>query len=196
MNIRLAFATVFALLLCPAVFAQSATRDSGIRGVDFRNYNYESSSCSEDLGTPRTIKVVGGKFRDGDNYYNVVGKVVYGDLNADGREDAAVRIDCGSAAGTLRDFEVQVFTLRDGRPALLSRLDSHGVEADHKKFYRGGFVVMLAASDLKVVKGHLILEALTDGSNASPKYVSTFDYKLRGRRFVLSGRPRRRPNRY
>jgi hypothetical protein len=195
MRIKAALAILLPVVLCTAAYAQSAPEASGIRGVDFLNYGYESSACSEDLGIAKTVKVGGGKFRQGDNYYNVVGRVAYGDLNADGREDAAVRIDCGSSAGTLRDFEVHIFTLRGGRPALLARLDSHAAEADYKKFYPEGFVVALARSDPKIAGGQLVVEALTDGSNASPKYVSAFNYRLSGRRLVLNGRPKRRPSR-
>ncbi len=165
---------------------------SGIRDIDFLNFTYQPSVCSADIGLPRTVKVAGGEFKDGDNFYNVRREEIgYGDLNGDGGEEAVVQIRCGSSAGTLRAFEVQAFTLRGGRATLLARLDSDRVEGDYKKTYPRGVVFYPGEHAPKVEGGRLIFEALTDGSFASPANVATFDYRLAGSRFVLTGRPKR-----
>jgi hypothetical protein len=176
-------------------FAQSKPTASGIRSIDFLNHNYQSSVCAEDLGIAKTFKVRKGKFAEADNFYNVYdGKVIYGDLNGDSREDAAVQISCGSSAGTLRAFEFHVFIFQNGRAKLLGRLDSNDIERAYQKFYPSGFVVTLAGGDGKIANGHLFVGAYTDGSNAGPKYTSTFEYQWRGGKFVLIGKPVRRLN--
>lgn len=196
-KVKTRFVVLIALILAFSSVgsAQSKTAISGIRGVDFLNHSYQSSVCSEDLGIARTVKVSNGKFAEAENFFNVYDdKVIYGDLNRDGSEDAAVQISCGSSAGTLRAFEVHVFTFQKGRAKLLARLDSNDVERAYKRAYPRGFVVTLAGDDAKIARGHLFVGAYTDGSNAGPKYISTFDYKWSGSRFVLVGRPSRRLN--
>lgn len=193
MKTRFMMLTTLILTISSIGFGQS--KDSGIRSIDFLNHSYESSVCSEDLGIAKTVKVAAGKFSQDENFFNVYeGKVVYGDVNGDGSEDAAVQIVCGSSAGSLRAFEVQVFTFQDGQAKLLGRLDNHGVESAYKKLYPNGFVVALAGDEGKIANGHLFVGAYTDGSNAGPKYISTFDYKWSGDKFVLVGKPARKPN--
>jgi hypothetical protein len=169
------------------------TTSSGIRDVDFLNYTYTASGCATDAGLPRTVKVVNGEFTNEESlFYNVrKDEIGYGDLNGDGVDEAVVQIRCGASAGTLRAFEVQAFTLRGGRPALLARLDSSQVERDYRKSYRGGTVFYPGQHAPKVERGLLIYEALTDGSFASPAYVATFRYRLSGSRFALAGKTTR-----
>ena len=174
----------------------SAARDSqatsGIRSVDFLSYSYQTSVCSADVGLPKTVKVRNGKFKRGDNFFNIAKKeIVYGDVNGDGSEDAVILIRCGSAAGTLRAFEIHAYSFQNGRAKLLARLDSTGVESDYQKSYPDGIVFYAGESGPKIVNGHLIVEALTDGSFASPENVATFDYQLSGSKLVLSGKPTR-----
>jgi hypothetical protein len=166
---------------------------SGIRGVDFFNYSYQGSVCSEDAGLPKTVKVRNGKFKDRDNnFFNIEKKIVYGDVNGDGSEEAVVLIRCGSAAGTLRAFEVHTYSFHNGQAKLLAQLDSTGVESDYQKSYADGMFFYAGESGPKIVNGHVIVEALMDGSFAAPENVATFDYQLSGGKFVLSTRPTRK----
>lgn len=191
MKIKLVLLSVLLLAFGSVGFAQSTTAQ-GIRAVDFLNYSYRPSVCSEDVGLPKTVRVRQGKFKAGDNFYNVTKEdIVYGDVNGDGTEDAVIQIRCGSAAGTLRAFEVHAYTFRNGRAKLLARIDSTGVESDYKKSYPDGTVFYAGDNAPKIERGALIVEALTDGSFAGPENVATFNYKLSGDRFVLSGGPSR-----
>jgi hypothetical protein len=166
---------------------------SDIRSIDFLNYSYQGSVCSEDAGLPKTVKVRNGKFKDRDsNFFDVVKEeIAYGDVNGDGSEDAVVLIRCGSAAGTLRAFEVHAYSFQNGQAKLLARLDSTGVESDYQKTYADGVVFYAGENGPKIVKGHVLVEALTDGSFAGPENVATFDYQLSAGKFVLSGKPTR-----
>lgn len=165
----------------------------GIRSIDFLNYSYQGSVCSEDAGLPKTVKVRNGKFKDRDSNFFEVAKeeLVYGDVDGDGSEDAVVLIRCGSAAGTLRAFEVHAYSFQNGQARLLARLDSTGVESDYQKTYTGGTLFFAGENGPKIINGHVIVEALTDGSFAGPENVATFNYQLSGGKFVLSGKPTR-----
>ncbi len=167
---------------------------SGIRGFDFLNYGYPASVCAEDVGLPKTVKVRGGEFKDRDNnFFNVAkDEIAYGDLNGDGSEDAVVQIRCGAGNGTLRAFEIHAYSLQNGQPKLLARLDSTGVEGDYQRTFPNGIVFFPGENGPKIANGHLVVEALTDGSFADPANVATFDYKLAGNKFVLVGKPTRK----
>ena len=173
--------------------ASQSNTASGIRSINFLNYSYQGSVCSEDAGLPKTVKVRNGKFRDRDSNFFEVAKqeIVYGDVNGDGSEDAVVLIRCGSAAGTLRAFEVHAYSFQNGQAKLLARLDSTGVESDYRKTYTDGTLFYAGEHGPKIVKGHVIVQALADGSFAGPENVATFDYQLSGGKFVLSGKPTR-----
>lgn len=174
------------------VVPESNTND-GIRSVDFLNYSYQGTGCSEVAGLPKTVKVSNGKFKDSDsNFFDVTKEeIVYGDVNGDGSEDAVVLIRCGSAAGTLRAFEVHAYSFQNGKAKLLARLDSTGLESDYRKSYTDGTLFYAGENGPKIVNGHVIVEALADGSFAGPENVATFDYQFSGDRFILSGKPTR-----
>jgi hypothetical protein len=74
----------------------------------------------------------------------------------------------------------------------LAQLDSTGVESDYQKSYADGMFFYAGESGPKIVNGHVIVEALMDGSFAAPENVATFDYQLSGGKFVLSTRPTRK----
>ena len=165
---------------------------SDIRKVDFLNYSYQSSVCAENAEVPKIVKVSGGEFKDGTKFYSVADKkVVYADLDGDGSEDAAVRIICGDAAGTLRNFEVHIFTFQDGKAKPLAQFTDRNIERDYKKFYPAGIIFPFEEGDLKFQNGNLVVESLADGSFAGPENLATFKYKLNGGKFVLSGKPTR-----
>lgn len=199
MKIKCLFLVALILAISSISFAQSKTKAkaSGIRSVDFLNYSYQSSVCAEELLMPETIKVSKGKFKDADNFFNIIdNKVIYGDVNGDGSEDALLQITCGASnSSTLREFEIPVYSFQNGQAKLLARLDNKILESDYKKYYRNGFLFVLAESDVKVQNGHVIVEVLADGSYASSKNIATFDYKMSGAKFVLSKKPTKRLNR-
>ena len=167
---------------------------SDIRSIDFLNYSYESTICAEDLGISKTIKVAKGKFKDGDNYYNVKdNNFMYADANGDGREDAVVTIDCGSTAGTLRSFEIHLFSFEDGKAKRLAALDSSQLTEDYTKHFPDGYVFQIPQNGVTVDNdGTLVVDVMTDGSFAMPANISTFIYKLSGDKFTLTAKPKKR----
>jgi hypothetical protein len=181
--------------LLPLIF-NFAAFCAGIREVDFKNLDYGWDAPK--LGAPDTWKwlerepkstalvVVGrcdfssfesppGSYRGG---YLAILSVAYGDLNNDGQEDAAVDV-LYSTGGTLNWHYVYVFTLQNGLPKLLGRLQS-GSRAD------GGLV------KVAIVEGTLVLDFADTRRRVvdccSAGYVRV-RYRWQGGHFVESGKP-------
>lgn len=181
--------------LALAANAQTAT-SSGIKDVDFSNFSYRAQ-----FGDPtnqKKIKLANGKFEDGGGYdaggtlYELFGQPAYGDLNGDKSDDAVIEIKL-SAPPSLRAFEVQAFTFQSGAAKMLARIDSDRVTKDYVKYHPKGMIHYAGTNPATVQNGHIIVEALTDGSFACPAHTSVFDYKLIGGKFVLSGKPINKP---
>ena len=192
------FSIPFALILITgfAFVAQAQTeKTSGIRDIDFRNFSY--STLFDGSENPKTIKLVNGKFEDGGSYesggtlYELFDKPVYGDLNGDKSEEAIVEIKM-SAPPTLRSFEVQAFTFQKGKPKMLARINDGRLLADYQKYFPKAFLHYAGNNPPMIKDGIVIVEALTEGDFACPKYTAVFNYKLSGGKFVLSGKPVRK----
>lgn len=191
-NISIAFTLVLVSCLTAAAQTQG-TRTSGVRGVDFNNFSYRVSFGGDQEKTIilRNGKLEeGGKYEEGGMLYELFGKTAYGDLGGEGREDAVVEIKL-SGAPSYRDFEVQAYAFQDAQAKLLARIDGEGVLKDYQKYYRNGELHYAGINPPRIRDGHVIVEALVDGSFACPGYTAVFDYKLSGGKFVLTGKPTR-----
>jgi hypothetical protein len=200
MKIKLVMLTALLLAFSSIGFAQSGTTQtaSGIRGVDFLNYSYQGTVCSEDSGLPKTVRVRNGKYKDRDkNFFDINKKeIVYGDVNGDGNEDAVILIRCGNTGGSLRAFEVHAYSFQNGKANLLARVDSNDALSDYQKSYPEGMLHYAGENGPKIANGHVFVEALMDGSFAGPEHAVTFDYQLSEGKFVLSGKPARTKRSY
>jgi hypothetical protein len=181
---------LIALFLCSAAaFGQSK---SGIRRIDFMNYSYRSSICTENFEVPNPVKVTRGKFAEGENWFEIRGKTLYADLNGDGSEDAVVHAKCASTAGNFNDSQIFVYGMQGAKVKLLASIDNIEMERGFKRYFKEGFIATVKG--VKAEKGRILVEAYTDGSNASPKYISTLNYRLSGSKLILTGKPVRRRN--
>jgi hypothetical protein len=195
MKIKFLFIAAFILAVAASSgFAQSKTKikASDIRSVDFLNYSFRPPFFVG-VGNTKTVKLRRGEFKDNDLIYSVAkDDIVYGDVNGDGTEDAVVQIRLSSGA-SLRAFEIHVYTpQKNGAAKLLARLDSDRVQNDYQKIYPDA-VMCCAGGAPKIKKGYLIVEALTDGLFLNPENTATFNYKLSGNKFVLTGKPTKKP---
>lgn len=172
--------------------AVSAQSRSSVRKTDFMNYSYKSSICTENFEVPNSVRVAGGKFAEGEAYFTIQGKAVYGDLNGDRSEDAVVHAKCGSTAGNFTDSQVFVYGIKAGKTTLLASIDTDEMERNFKRYFRGGFIV--SVKNVKIENARIVVQAYTDGSNAGPKHLSTLIYRLIGGKLSLTGRPVRRPS--
>ena len=164
-----------------------------VRSVDFSNYSYNVT-----LDEPKTIKLTAGKFEDGGSYdagfplYELFGEPVYGDLNGDKGDEAVVEVKM-SAPSSLRGFEVFAYTFQNGAAKPLAQLNSERVQADYVKSYPKGALHYAGKNPPKIQNARVIVEALVDGNFACPKFTAVFSYKLSGKKFVLIGKPMRKP---
>lgn len=191
---KLSIAFALVLIQACAFAAQAQTqKTAGIKDVDFSNFSYRAS-----FGDPKnekTLQLANGQLLDSDEgiTYSLFDKPVYGDLNGDKNEDAVVEIKLDSA-GSYRDFEVHAYTFQNGAAKLLARVAASQVTKDYKKYYPKNAALHYAGvNPPKIQNGLVIVEALTDGSFACPKYTAVFNYKLSGGKFILRGKPTRKP---
>jgi hypothetical protein len=178
------------LLLSFAVFGAT-----GIREIDFKNLDYAWDAPKLSApnawkwleGRPKSsARVIGGKcdlspsdspagtYRG--DYLSIL-SVTYGDLNGDGQDDAAVDV-LYSTGGSLYWHYVYVFTLQNGLPKLLGRLQS-GARAD------GGLVKVAISEDMLVLEFADTRRRIADC--CSEGYVRV-KYRWQEGRFVESGK--------
>jgi hypothetical protein len=199
---------LIAILLCAAGAAgQSGTKRGGsspaptpvtdIRKVDFLNFTYRSTLCSQEFGRKgigRTVRVGNGELKNRNVYFAVDdSKIVFGDVTGDGREDAIVPISCGAVTANFSLSEVYVYTIVDGRPTLVGGISDKDLERDYRSHYPDAESYWgLTGSELKIRDGNLEIEVFADGPHASPKYTVTLGYRLSGESFRVIGKPERR----
>jgi len=168
-----------------------------IRKVDFLNFIYPSSLCSQEFGKKgigKTVAVREGEFKNKSVYFAVVAdKVIYGDVTGDGREEAIVPIDCGAITANFSRSEIYIYTINNGRPALVAEISDQDMERDYRGYYpKTESYWGVTGEGLKIKNGTLEIEVLADGSHAAPQYTVTLVYRLSGESFRLTGKPQRR----
>jgi hypothetical protein len=199
-KILLILSVSIGLLVCgargqvPPRVRPSANDASNIRKVDFRNFTYQSDLCSQEIrGISASVKIRGGSFQNEEVSYGVVGnKVFYGDLTADGREEAVVHNSCGELGGNFGLSEIFIYTFDNGRAVLRAKFSDSEMERDYLRHYPSGTLGGVAHNGVKVRNGYLNIERFAEGSHASPEFLVTLVYKLRSGRLELQGPPARR----
>src|SRR5256885_3007973 len=100
----------------PSSTPRSATV-TDIRKVDFLNFTYHSSLCSQKYGRKdigKTVRVRKGEFKNKNVYFAVEdNKIIYADVTGDGREDAIVPVSCGAMTANFSLSEVYIYTIKD-----------------------------------------------------------------------------------
>lgn len=168
-----------------------------IRKVDFLNFTYHSSLCSQEYGGEGIGKIVSlrnGEFKNKNVYFAVAdNKIVYADVTGDGREDAIVPVDCGAITANFALSEVYVYTIQDGRATLLAGISDKDMERDYRSYHPDAESYWgVDENGLRVKEGNLEIDVLADGPHASPKYIVTLGYRLSDGALRLIGKPQRR----
>lgn len=112
------------------VHSPAAESVVGIEAIDFENYAYTVND--------RSYKLIGGYYASGAApqaqwELRVVESPYYGDLTGDGKNEAIVVLSYGAVGGP-HSVEARVYTLHDGRPALLANFpvaDALRCDLDH-----------------------------------------------------------------
>jgi hypothetical protein len=174
----------------------SSNTVTDIRKVDFRNFTYHSSLCSQEYGRKGIGKIVtvrNGEFKNKSVYFDVVkDKIIYADLNGDGSEEAIVPIDCGATGANFSRSEVQIYTIQNGSPALVAGTNDKDMERDYRANYTDAESYWgINENGIKANNGNVAIDVLVDGSHAAPKYVVSLEYRLTGKTLRLIGKPQR-----
>ena len=201
---KLIFCFVIALLCVTGIFAQSkrkkqpavAKPKTGIRSVDFRNFTYHPSVCNHDYQIGDSVDVRNGKFANDDGQFYIE-KILYADLTGDGHEEAVVYTTCEPVPNnTAYGTEIFIYTLQNGRAALLAEITDENMRNDYWRYYPinydthdGQFGRVI---DVKISQGTLKIEHYSDGPTCCPKHIATLRYHWNGQKFVLSRKPQRR----
>jgi hypothetical protein len=180
----------------PSSTPNSATV-TDIRKVDFRNFTYPSSLCSQEYGRQgigKIVRVRKGEFKNKNVYFAVAdNKIIYADVTGDGREEAIVPIECGAMTANFARSEVYIYTIKDGGTTLFAEISDKDMERDYRGSYPDAESYWgVNENGLKVNNGNLAIDVLADGPHASPKYIVTLEYRLSGGTLRLIGKPQRR----
>lgn len=157
----------------------STIAQSDIRRVDFRNFSYRLR-CG-DVDVVSKVSVKGGEYsgdKAGHDIYLSINKVLYGDLNRDGKDEAVVLYSCGSGASYVY-FRGLIFTMNPKRLLFLSPLDG-GNKGD------GGFHRVTIRRGLLVVERY---QVGIGGSPCCPDKIRTVKYRLSGTKLLAIGLP-------
>ena len=190
-------ALMFLVLCALTSVAQTKPAVSDIRKVDFLNFTYNTTQCSQEYGKQglgRLVNVRDGEFKNKSVYFSVMSdKIIYADLTGDGKEEAIVPIDCGSMGANFSRSEVNVFTLENGHAALLAATNDKGLERDYRANYADADGYWgINENGIKANNGNLQIEVMVDGPHAQPKYIATLEYALTGKMLKLKGKPARK----
>lgn len=180
---------------CTAQTGKAPVTD--IRKVDFLNFTYHPSICSQEYGRQgigRIVSVREGEFKNKNVYFAVTGdKIIYADLTGDGKEEAIVPVDCGAMAANFSRSEINVYTLQNGTATLIAATNDKSMERDYRANYRDADGYWgINENGIKVNNGNLQIEVLVDGPHAAPKYIVTLEYHLTGKVLGLNGKPPRK----
>lgn len=170
-----------------------AKQESAFKKIDFLNYEYPSGNCGKEFGFPAQVRIQNGRSMTKELYFYIPdNKIAYGDVTGDKRTDAVIHVACGGTAGNFSLAEIYVFMQTGGKAKLLATIDTARLEADYKRYFPEGFIVGVVKNGVKLYQTHIMVEVYTDGSNASPKYISTLEYHLNGAKPSIGSKPRRR----
>lgn len=190
------------VLLCAASgFAQPKPGNTvtDIRKVDFLNFTYNSSLCSQEYarqGIGKIVSVRNGEFKRKNAYFMVAGdSIIYADVTGDGRDDAIVPVDCGAIGANFSRAELYIYSVQNGRATLLAQLSDKDLERDYRRSYADAESYWgIGEKGIKTKSGNLEIEIMVDGPHVSPKYLATLEYRLSGKTLSLNGKPQRRPS--
>lgn len=175
----------------------SSVTETDIRKVDFKNFTYRSSLCSQEYGRKgigKMVRVRDGEFKNRRVYFAVAAdKIVYADVTGDGTEDAIVPIDCGAVGANFSRSEIHIYTIQNGRAAFVAGVNDKDMERDYRRNYTDAESYWgINENGIKTNNGNLEIDVLADGSHAGPKYVVTLEYHLSGGALQLKGKPQRK----
>lgn len=170
-------------LICCVSGATLASAQTDIKTIDFKNFTYEPFCVGE---KPEKITVKNGEFMKEtkmseeytERFFFNVEAPVYGDLNGDGKDEAVILSVCNTG-GTGNFSEGFVYTLKNGKPALLTRIE-------------GGDRAMGGLRGARIENSLLVIESNEGSAACCTEYVITNQYRLTGAKLTASGKETKR----
>lgn len=156
------------------------TQQREIRSVDFKDFTY-NAYCGDSPPDGETTKVTvkNGKSEagDGENFpsHFEVAVDAYGDLDGDGKEEAAVSSLCNTG-GTGQFSEGYIYTMKNGKPVLLTH-------------FEGGDRGYEGLQSVKIKNGFLLVERNDGKANCCADETLTTKYRWNGKKLVEVGKP-------
>jgi hypothetical protein len=167
-----------------------------VRDADLRNRSYPlKSSLVTPGGKLQWMHASNGRaeqFYDstsGAYFYLEIVDIAYGDLTGDKMEEAAVTAIYGSYSASFFLTDTYVFGCVAGRIKLVGILKQEQIEKDS-----GMALQESVKNPLRIKNGVLYITHGTEGNRPSPKFMTTFRYRIRKGKFVLYKSPLRRRN--
>jgi hypothetical protein len=137
-------------------------------------------------------------FNIGTPFYRDKPGIIYGDLVGDGHEDAIVSAECGDYEANYSLREIFIYTMSNGKLKLITTIDDGRVKKDFAHYYPPPSSSSTNLNNLywgiiglDIKKGELDVHAFVDGCHACAHSTAIVQYKLRGDRLVLVGKPRK-----
>jgi hypothetical protein len=168
----------------PAVPETTTAPATDIRKLDFRNFRYTPECLRNEDGSRGSLTTRGGSFERDEEFDKLtftVGEVAYGELTGDAQDEAVVLTTCNTG-GSGSFTEGFVYTLQDGQPREIGRIES-GSRA------YGGILSLRVRQGLVVVERYATDE---DGPHCCPRYIDTTQLRWDGRHFEEVGARTRR----
>jgi len=160
--------------------------------VDFRNHTFPFTAHNfADL--PRRIHVREGLFHSPHHEpsltytYFKVAEVIYGDLNGDGQDDAAVVAIYGGASSDTYKTSVYMYTIEGRRPKPLAVLNEKAIAKEYERHSHGGSSQLFeaVAGGTTIKRGRLTVRHFAGGAHCCPQNVFTLRYVLKEGRLAL-----------
>jgi hypothetical protein len=174
---------VVGFLVFNGLRSHAAAPAAGIHAVDFMNRTYETD-CGKNVDPVfgNAVTVSNGRWvttRDGEQFGFQIVKVVYGDLDGAGQEDAVVEVSCYRQANNWDYRQVYVFAASPQGAQLRASTDADSF------------------SEVGIENGRVAITSADGGSRACPDWNVTNGFRVVGNRLVQDGVIRRtRPDCY
>lgn len=185
------------LTIAPLLFASIVVARGNcpnIRKSDFRNHTYPLRERGFTQGL-EWLRVTNGRYEHHEIptsvsflYFQIV-NVAFGDLNGDGKDEAAATAIYGSNSGSFYLTDTYVFGCVAGRIKLVGILKQDDIEKA-----TGMDLQESMNNPMTIRNGVLNITHGTEGNRPSPEFTTTFRYRIRRGQFVLAGQPLRRRN--
>jgi hypothetical protein len=177
----------------------SAQSETGIREVNFENRTFPFTADTI-AALPRSIHVSEGRYRSPHREpsltyaYFKVAEVVYGDLNGDDRDEAAVVAIYGGASSDTYKTSVYLYSMNGRRPKLLAILNEKAIAREYGRTSRNGESSFFeaVAGGTTIEQRRLTVRHFAGSAHCCPRNVFTLRYRLNEGRLALVGKSLRR----